>query len=312
MVLPPPHPANSLSGLLGFPVTPFRQDDDGELDLPRFERHLTEMMEARPAALFVACGTGEFASLTLDEHRELVRAAVSHVGGEVPVYAGAGGGAGLAVEFVRSAERGGAAGALVLPPYLQVGPPAGLVAHYRRIAAATELPLIPYQRSTAVFTPEAVAELANLEQIVAFKDGHGDLELLQRIHTETGGELPLLNGMPTAETFARAYAAVGARTYSSAVLSFAPAIARAFYDAFERGDDGAQRTLLREFYVPLTRLRHTTEGYAVALVKAGLDVRGRPAGPVRPPLAGVSPEHRAELAALIERGHRAVDALTAA
>ncbi|MBO8185239.1 5-dehydro-4-deoxyglucarate dehydratase [Streptomyces spirodelae] len=300
------HLANSLSGLLGFPVTPFRRDD-GELDLPRFEQHLAEMLKAGPSALFVACGTGEFPSLTVAEHHELVRTAVSHVSGQVPVFAGAGGGTRIAVEFVGSAERAGADGVLILPPYVQVGPPAGLVAHYREIVAVTGLPLIPYQRSTAVFTPEAVAELAALEQVVAFKDGHGDLELLQGIRTATGGELTLLNGMPTAETFAAAYAAAGARAYSSAVLAFAPAIARAFYDAFARGDDAVQQILLREFYVPLTELRHTTNGYAVALVKAGLEVQGRSAGPVRPPLADVTPEHRAELAALIERGHAALD-----
>ncbi|MDT0443850.1 5-dehydro-4-deoxyglucarate dehydratase [Streptomyces johnsoniae] len=301
-----PQRPNALQGLLAFPVTPFRED--GELDLPRFEEHLADMADAGPSALFVACGTGEFASLTPAEHRELVRVAVSGTGGRVPVYAGIGGGTRLAAEFAVAAEQSGADGALVLPPYLQVGPPAGLVAHYRQIAAATGLPLVPYQRSTAVFTPEAVAELAEIEQVVAFKDGHGDLELLQRVHTATGGALPLLNGMPTAETFARAYAAVGARAYSSATLAFAPRIARAFFDAFERGDDTVQRTLLREFYVPLTQLRLTTDGYAVALVKAGLAVQGRSAGPVRPPLADVTPEHRDRLAGLIERGHAALDA----
>ncbi|UCM87727.1 5-dehydro-4-deoxyglucarate dehydratase [Streptomyces marincola] len=297
---------SALQGLLAFPVTPFRAD--GDLDLPGFEQHLADMVDARPSALFAACGTGEFASLTHTEYGEVVRTAVSVAGGRVPVYAGVGGGTRTAAEFAVTAERCGAAGVLVLPPYLQVGPPAGLVAHYRRIAAATGLPLIPYQRSTAVFTPEAVAELAGIEQVVAFKDGHGDLELLQRVHTATGGALPLLNGMPTAETFARAYAAVGARAYSSATLAFAPRIARAFFDAFERDDEAVQATLLREFYVPLTELRLTTNGYAVALVKAGLAVRGRPAGPVRPPLADLTPEHRELLARLIERGHAALDA----
>ncbi|WP_062205219.1 5-dehydro-4-deoxyglucarate dehydratase [Streptomyces sp. NBRC 109706] len=296
--------SNSLSGLLAFPVTPFGAD--GGLDLARFDEHLGEVVEAGPSALFVACGTGEFASLTLAEHREVVRVAVAHVGGALPVYAGAGGGTGVAVEFVRAAQAAGASGALVLPPYLQVGPQAGLVAHYRGIAEATDLPLIPYQRANAIFTPESVAELAEIDRIVAFKDGHGDIELLQRVQTATGGALPVLNGMPTAETFARAYAAVGARAYSSATLAFAPAIARGFYDAFVRGDDAVQRTLLREFYVPLTELRLTTEGYAVSLVKAGLAVRGRSAGPVRPPLVEVSPEHRERLARLIERGHAAL------
>lgn len=310
MPIPRSELTEHLGGLLGFPVTPFTAT--GELDLPRFERHLTDMLEAKPGALFVACGTGEFASLTLSEHRRLVRAAVAHVDRAVPVLAGVGGGTHMALEFTASAEEAGADGVLVLPPYLQVGPQAGLVEHYRRIASATELGVIPYQRATAVFTPEAVRELAELPQIVAFKDGHGDVELLQRIRTATDGRLLLLNGMPTAETAAGAYAGIGVRAYSSATLAFAPTIARTFYDAFVSGDEATQQLLLREFYVPLARLRHTTHGYAVALVKAGLDLQGRPAGPVRPPLTDASPEHRAELARIIERGQAAVASVVAA
>src|SRR4051794_10664061 len=112
MALAPPRLTDALNGLLGFPVTPFR--DTGEVDLVRFEAHLSEMLDARPAALFVACGTGEFASLTLTEHRELVRAAVGLVDGAVPVIAGAGGGTQVAVEFTRSAQEAGADGVLVL------------------------------------------------------------------------------------------------------------------------------------------------------------------------------------------------------
>lgn len=304
MALERPRLVDSLTGLLGFPVTPFRRS--GELDMPRFTEHLSDMLESRPGALFVACGTGEFASLTLSEHRALVRAAVGHVAGRVPVVAGVGGGTQVAIEFTRSAEQGGADAILVLPPYLQVGTQSGLVEHYRRIAAATDLSMIPYQRATAIFTPETVRELARIEQVVALKDGHGDIELMQLIHTVTGGDLLLLNGMPTAETFARAYAAAGVRAYSSATLAFAPTIARAFFDAFGRGDDAVQQTLLREFYAPLAALRHTTNGYAVALVKAGLDIQGRSAGPVRPPLSDVRPEHRRQLARIIERGHAAL------
>ncbi|MCF6523985.1 5-dehydro-4-deoxyglucarate dehydratase [Streptomyces sp. JJ36] len=310
MPIPRSQLAEHLDGLLGFPVTPFTAD--GELDLARFESHLTDMLEAKPSALFVACGTGEFASLTLDEHRRLVRAAVAHVDGTVPVLAGVGGGTHMALEFTASADGAGADGVLVLPPYLQVGPQAGLVEHYRRIAAATGLGVVPYQRATAIFTPEAVRELAEVPQIIAFKDGHGDVELLQRIRAATEGKLPLLNGMPTAETAAGAYAGIGVRAYSSATLAFAPAVARAFHDAFTRGDEQTQNLLLREFYVPLARLRHTTHGYAVALVKAGLDLQGRSAGPVRPPLTDASPEHRAELARIIERGRAAVASAEAA
>lgn len=300
MSLTPSDLSRALTGLLGFPVTPFTSG--GELDLARFGAHLDEMLKVGPGALFIACGTGEFASLTLDEHRAVVRAAVEHVGGAVPVLAGVGGGTRTAKKYLRSAQDEGADGVLVLPPYLQVGPPDGLLAHYQDLIASTHLGLIPYQRSTAVFTPGIVAELARNENVVALKDGHGDIELVQRIMTATEGRLPLLNGMPTAETFARAYRALGAASYSSAVLSFAPTIAAAFFAAFERGDEAAQDELLREFYVPLADLRSTTPGYAVSLVKAGLEIRGHSAGPVRPPLGEVAPEHRKELARLIDNG----------
>jgi 5-dehydro-4-deoxyglucarate dehydratase len=291
---------DSLTGLLAFPVTPFTES--GDLDLPGFLDHLTDMLAANPGALFVACGAGELASLTPAEQGEVVRAAVKHVAGAVPVLAGVGGGTRAAAEAAETAEAAGADGLLVLPPYLQVGPQAGLVAHYRQVAAATGLGVILYQRSTAIFTPASVLELAEVENIVALKDGHGDMELLQRIHTATAGRLPLLNGMPTAETYARAYAGVNARAYSSAALAFVPEVATAFYHAFENGDDATQERLLREFYVPLTELRNTTPGYAVSLIKAGLDIRGRSAGPVRPPLDQAGPAHRELLARIIDRG----------
>lgn len=300
MPLAPAELASSLTGILGFPVTPFTQA--GDLDVHRLGTHLDDMLRASPGALFVACGTGEFASLTPDEHRTVVRTAVAHAAGAVPVVAGVGGGTRTAAEYLRSAEEAGADGALVLPPYLQVGPQEGLLAHYRELLGSTRLGLIPYQRSTAVFSPATVAELSRSEQVVALKDGHGDIELLQRVVTATRGRLPLLNGMPTAETYARAYRAVGAGSYSSAVLAFAPAVAIAFHDAFRSGDEAAQDALLREFYVPLAELRDTTPGYAVSLVKAGLELTGRSAGPVRPPLAAVSPAHREELERVIERG----------
>ncbi|MGN9843896.1 5-dehydro-4-deoxyglucarate dehydratase [Nonomuraea sp. H19] len=295
----------ALSGVLAFPVTPFTES--GDVDLSRFRAHLTDVLAAKPGAIFVACGTGEMASLTATEHQTVVRAAVERVAGAVPVLAGVGGGTRTTAEFARAAQAAGADGLLALPPYLQVGPSAGLVSHYREVAAATDLDVILYQRGTAIFSPEAVAELAEVDNIVALKDGHGDMELLQLIRTATGGRLPLLNGMPTAEVFARSYAGLGARAYSSAVLAFVPEVAVAFFQAFENDDDATQELLLREFYAPLAELRQTTPGYAVSLVKAGLDIRGRSAGPVRAPLAEVTPEHREQLARIIERGLAALN-----
>lgn len=287
-------------GPLAFPITPFHSDRS--LDLPRFRRHLRWLLDHEPPALFVACGTGEFASLDVDEVGALVRAAVEMAGSEVPIYAGAGQGLPLARRYVRAAEDAGARGILLLPPYLVAGEQEGLAAYVREVAAATSLPLILYQRSTAVYEPDTVAELATIANVVGFKDGLGDVERMQRIVARVGDELTMFNGLPTAETYQAAYAAMGVHLYSSAVFNFVPEISWAFSSAIRNRDAEAAQLLLREFFVPLTELRRRVRGYAVSLMKAGAAMRSsESAGPVRPPLVEVSEAHRRELAAIVDR-----------
>jgi 5-dehydro-4-deoxyglucarate dehydratase len=100
-------------------------------------------------------------------------------------------------------------------------------------------------------------------------------------------------------------------TYSSAVLCFVPEIASAFFTAVERDDEDTVRTLLTEFYLPFAKLRETTPGYAVSLVKAGARLNGLRVGPVRPPLRDVTPEHLAQLEEIIARGRKALSAIRA-
>ena len=96
--------------------------------------------------------------------------------------------------------------------------------------------------------------------------------------------------------------AIGVTSYSSAVFAFAPAIAKAFYEAVAAGDRARQDDFLKTFYFPCSVLRRRRAGNAVSIVKAGLKVTGRPAGPVRPPLLDLSEADCAELGRLIEAG----------
>src|SRR3954471_19350699 len=114
-----------LHGLLSFPLTPFTADDKVDLDL--FAEHVTRQIEAGPSGLFVACGTGEYTALSLSEYRDLVATAVRVADGRVPVFAGAGGGPQQARDFAGAAAGSGAAGLLLLPPYLVASTPEGLV-----------------------------------------------------------------------------------------------------------------------------------------------------------------------------------------
>ncbi|MFI8087741.1 5-dehydro-4-deoxyglucarate dehydratase [Streptomyces sp. NPDC086080] len=292
------------SGPLFFPVTAY--GPDGAVDLDTYRLHVRRGVEAGAAAVFAACGTGEFHALTPEEFESCVRAAVEAAEGRVPVVAGAGYGTALAVRWARLAERAGADGLLAMPPYLVKAGQEGLLRHYREIAAATRLPVIVYQRDNAVFTPEAVAGLARTDGIIGLKDGHGDLDLMQRtvsaVRTAAPGDFLYFNGLPTAELTQSAYRGLGITLYSSAVFCFVPEIALACHTAFRTGDEATVNRLIDGFYRPFVELRAKGHGYAVSLVKAGVRLRGLDVGEVRPPLHEPAGDHVKQLAQLIERG----------
>ncbi|MER5215833.1 5-dehydro-4-deoxyglucarate dehydratase [Streptomyces sp. NPDC002838] len=288
------------NGVLSFPLTSFH--DDGSLDPDGFRAHVADRIATGPGAVFPACGTGEFFSLDEDEYRQVVTIAVEEAGGRLPVVAGTGYGWAQAVRFARIAEEAGADALLVLPHYLVAAPQDGLVAQLERIAARTRLPLIAYQRGQVAFTAASLRRVAAIPTVIGLKDGHSDLDRLQRLTLAAPEGFLFFNGAATAEIQARAYATVGVPAYSSAVHAFAPEIAAAFFTALRDGDDGTVEKLLRDFYVPLVELRDRVPGYAVSLVKAAARLRGRPVGPVRAPLTDPSAADLADLKLLLTTG----------
>ncbi|WP_020574160.1 5-dehydro-4-deoxyglucarate dehydratase [Actinopolymorpha alba] len=290
----------SQRAVLSFPLTPF--DSGGEVDLAAFRTHLRGQLAAGPAALFPCCGTGEFFSLSESEYAELVATAVREAGGEVPVIVGIGYGWAQAARFAAAAEQAEADGALLLPHYLVGAPQEGLVRQVQEVAARTSLPLIVYQRDQVKYTPAALAELARIPNVIGLKDGHGDLDQLQRLRLAVPSDFLFFNGVPTAELQARPYRSIGIHAYSSAVHAFAPEISKAFFTALMAGDDATVDRLLQEFYVPLVTLRDRQRGYAVALVKAAARLRGAPVGPVRAPLTDPTPTELDQLAGILTAG----------
>ncbi|MCX5370004.1 5-dehydro-4-deoxyglucarate dehydratase [Streptomyces sp. NBC_00015] len=287
-------------GVLSFPLTSFH--DDGSLDPDGFRAHVAAQIATAPGAVFPACGTGEFFSLDEDEYRQVVTIAVEEAGGRLPVVAGVGYGWAQAARFARIAQEAGADALLVLPHYLVAAPQDGLVAQLEQLAARTRLPLIAYQRGQVTFTAAALRRVAAIPGVIGLKDGHSDLDRLQRLTLAAPDGFLFFNGAATAEIQARAYATVGVPAYSSAVHAFAPEIANAFFTALRDGDDKSVDRLLRDFYVPLVELRDRVPGYAVSLVKAAARLRGRPVGPVRAPLTDPSPADLADLGALLSAG----------
>ncbi|MGK3108559.1 5-dehydro-4-deoxyglucarate dehydratase [Streptomyces sp. WAC05858] len=293
------------SGLLSFPVTHFSRDL--AFDEPAYRENIVRLGQYEIAGLFAAGGTGEFFSLTPQEVGTVVRAAVGSAPKGTPILAPAGHGTAQAVELACEAEAAGADGLLLFPPYLTEASADGLTAHVRAVCDSTSLGVVLYSRANAVYTADTVATLADsCPNLIGFKDGVGDLEEITRIHSHLGDRLVYIGGLPTAETLALPYMELGVTTYSSAIFNFLPEFALTFYSAVRAGDRTKVRRLLGDVVLPYTTIRDRKAGYAVSIVKAGMELAGHPAGPVRPPLTDLDDSERELLADVIEASRTAI------
>jgi len=286
------------SGLLSFPLTDF--DPQGDFDPAGYARRLEWLAPYGATALFAAGGTGEFFSLTADEYPRILETAVGVCRGKVPIIAGAGGPTRFAIECAQEAQQAGAHGILLLPHYLTEAGQDGLAAHVEAVCRSVSFGVIVYNRGVCRLLPATLARLAErCPNLIGFKDGIGDIELMVAIRQKMGDRFAYLGGLPTAEVYAAAYKAIGVPVYSSAVFNFIPKTALQFYAAVRDGDHATQDRLLRDFFMPYLEIRNQGAGYAVSIVKAGARVAGFDAGPVRPPLTDLKPGEYAQLEALV-------------
>jgi len=288
------------AGMLSFPLTDF--DTQDEYDARASAQRLEWLTSFDSAAVFMAGGAGEFFSLTPAEYSAVIATGVAVAGPRLPVIAGVGYGTKLAITFAQEAERLGADGLLLMPPYLTKGSQAGLQAHIAAVCEATRLGVIIYNRANCQLTATTVAAIAEqCPNLIGFKDGVGDMEQLTSIREKLGDRLVYLNGMPTAETYAQFFRDIGVPVYSSAIFNFVPRTALVFHRAVKSGDSATIEQLTRDFLAPYVQIRKRQPGYAVSIVKAGARIVGRSAGHVRPPLSDLTRSEYDELAALIER-----------
>ena len=288
------------SGLLSFPLTDF--DAEGNFDKKGYTRRLEWLAPYGASALFAAGGTGEFFSLTADEYPEIIKTAVDTCRGKVPIIAGAGGPTRTAIAHAQEAERLGAHGILLLPHYLTEAGQEGLAAHVEAVCKSVKFGVIVYNRGQAKLMPETLAKLAERNpNLIGFKDGIGDIELMSSIFLTMGDRFAYLGGLPTAEVYAAAYKALGTPVYSSAVFNFIPKTAMQFYEAVRDDDMATQHRLLKDFFMPYLAIRNKGQGYAVSIVKAGAKIVGHGAGPVRAPLTDLKADEYAALEALIAK-----------
>jgi 4-hydroxy-tetrahydrodipicolinate synthase len=282
--------------LLTAMVTPFSVA--GELDLDgavSLARYLVD--DQHNDGLVVNGTTGEAPTTSDSEKAELVAAVVDAVGDRARVVAGVGTFDTVhTIQLAEQAAKAGAHGLLVVTPYYSRPPQAGLLQHFRAVANATDVPVMIYDipgRAAAAVATETMIELAGHEQIVAVKDAKGDLAGSARVIAETGlayyaGDdamtLPLL--------------AVGGVGVVGTSTHFSGALTQRLIQAYLAGQP-AEALRLHQQLLPIYTGIFRTQG--VILVKAGLVLQGRSAGPLRLPMVEAT-EHeishlRSDLAA---------------
>jgi len=284
-----------LFGVIAFPVTPFT--DNLALDLPGLHHNLTKLIEHPVSAVVAAGGTGELYSLTPAEYSRVIELTAHAIEDRIPVIAGVGFGQRLAIEMAQAAEKAGADGLLLFPPYYPQAEEDGLFEYYRSIAAATSLGVVIYSRDWAMFSPSMVERLTAIPTLVAWKDGHGDIRRLQAIINRVGERLQWIGG--AGDDLVAAYYSIGIRAFTSSIATVAPRLSLKLHELGEAGENEALAELLDGCVVPLYAIRARRKGYEVSTMKAMMEMIGLNAGPVRPPLVNVTPEEEDELRTIL-------------
>jgi 4-hydroxy-tetrahydrodipicolinate synthase len=167
-----------ITGSLVAIVTPMRED--GTLDLARFRQLIDWHVAEGTDGIVVVGTTGESPTVDFDEHKELIRIAVQHSHGRIPIIAGTGGNSTAeAIELTESAKKAGATACLSVVPYYNKPTQEGLVLHFRKIAETVDLPMILYNvpgRTVADLQTDTVLRLAQVPGIIGIKEATANIE----------------------------------------------------------------------------------------------------------------------------------------
>ena len=295
---------SSLKGVIGFPVTPFKEDHS--LDLEGHRTNVSYMMQQSMCAIVAAGGTGELYSLSPDEIRKVVEVTIDEVKGKIPVIAGVGFAGGLATKLASQAADCGADAVLAFPPYYPNAEMDGLIDYYSSIAKASGLGVLVYSRDWAHFTPDQAEQLANIPNVFAWKDGSADIRRYQMIRERLGDKLHWIGG--AGDDMVPAYYSIGIRVYTSSISAVAPKLSIKLHELGAAQAVDELNQVVKEHVLPLYALRTKRKGYEVSAMKAMLNMLGLHGGIVRPPLVEVSEAEKKVLQNILE-GWRKADFL---
>jgi 4-hydroxy-tetrahydrodipicolinate synthase len=285
-----PDSARPFGRVLTAMVTPLTED--GSIDLAGAQEVAAHLVDRQAHDGLVVMGTtGEAPTISDGEQHAVLEAVLDAVGDRAVVIAGVGtNDTAHSVDLARSAERVGVHGLLVVTPYYNKPPQAGLLRHFTTVADSTDLPVMLYDippRSVIPIEVETLVRAAEHPRIVAVKDAKGDLGSVAWTLART--DLAYYSGEDMLNLPLLALGAVGVVSVVGHLVG--PRLAE-LIAAVESGDLVKARAV-NESLLPVYTGIFRTQG--VILVKAALNALGLPAGPVRPPLVDATPEQLAQL-----------------
>jgi 4-hydroxy-tetrahydrodipicolinate synthase len=274
----------TIEGCLTALVTPFR---DGKVDFEALAKLVDWQIEQGVDGIVSVGTTGESATLSVDEHVQVISATVKAARGRVPVVAGAGGNATEeALELTHASESAGADALLHVTPYYNRPSQEGLFRHFEAIAKSTRLPIILYNvptRTACDMLTETVVRLCAFDNIVGIKDATGNLIRGGELIAKTGERLVVMSGD---DATAFPLYALGARGVISVVSNVAPRAMSDMWDAVKDGDWNRARKRHYELRV-LNNLLFAEP--SPSPTKAALSALGRCSVDVRLPLVPATP-----------------------
>lgn len=278
-------------------VTPMKENQDVNYD--KLEELINQQIDAGTDAIVIAGTTGESSTLTMEEHHDVIKAAVEFTKHRVPVVAGTGSNCTrTAIQLSQEAEESGVDGLLIVTPYYNKATQAGLISHYSQIADSTKCPIIMYNvpgRTGCNLLPETVATLFSAkENIVGLKEATGNMAQASKTMALTDGKIDMYSGEDGLVVPLLSIGAVGVISVWSNV---APAKVHQMCDSFFKGDIETARKIQLEGLPLVDALFSEVNPIPV---KKALNLMGMEVGTLRSPLCEMGETNAAKLAEVMK------------
>lgn len=278
-------------------ITPM--NPDGSVNYDKLAEILDEQIIGGTDAIITCGTTGESATMSIEEHIEVIKFTVDYVNHRVPVIAGSGSNdTAVALQLSKEAEALGADGLLMVTPYYNKTSQRGLIAHFTHVADNVNLPIILYNvpsRTGCCIQPETVAQLAKHKNIVAIKEASGNISAVAKIRALCGDELDIYSGNDDQIT---PIMSLGGKGVISVLANVAPKLVHDIAMLAFEGDYKESARLQTEYLDLINALFIDVNPIPV---KEAMNMMGMQVGECRLPLYQLSDEHKAALKSALER-----------